>query len=109
MTRLAITGVTLMTATKGNIDNGTVLIQNSTIEEIGADVRVPRDAEVWNLKGKVVIPGMIDAHTHLGLRQDGVGADQSDEDEVNNTIVPQIRGVEALNTVTSGLNGERSR
>ena len=104
MTRLALTGATLMTATKGNIDNGTVLIRNSTIEEIGADVRVSQDAEVWNLKGKVVIPGMIDAHTHLGLRQDGVGADQSDEDEVDNPIVPQIRAIDAINPEDIGFN-----
>ena len=75
MSQLALTNALVMTATRGNLDNGTVLIRNSTIQEIGPNVRVPSDAEVWDLKGKVVIPGMIDAHTHLGLRQDGVGAD----------------------------------
>ena len=56
MARLALTGATLMTATRGNIENGTLLIQNSAIAEIGAHVRIPQDAEVWDLKGKVVIP-----------------------------------------------------
>ncbi len=104
MAQLTLTGATLMTATRGNIDNGTLLIRNSTIEAIGTEVRVPQDAEVWNLKGKVVIPGMIDAHTHLGLRQDGVGADQSDEDEVENPIVPQIRAIDAINPEDIGFN-----
>jgi len=92
-----------MTATRGNIENGSVLIRNSTIQEIGVGVRVPQGAEVWDLKGKVVIPGMIDAHTHLGLRQDGVGADQSDEDEVDNPVVPQIRAIDAINPEDVGF------
>ena len=92
-----------MTATRGNIENGTLLIHNSAIAEIGAHVRIPPDAEVWDLKGKVVIPGMIDAHTHLGLRQDGVGAEQSDEDEVENPIVPQIRAIDAINPEDIGF------
>lgn len=97
MAQLALTDACLMTAANGNLESGTLLIRNSTIAEIGANVRVPRDAEVWNLKGKVVMPGMIDAHTHLGLRQDGVGAEQSDEDEIDNPIVPQIRAIDAIN------------
>jgi imidazolonepropionase-like amidohydrolase len=40
---------------------------------------------------------MIDAHTHLGLRQDGVSADQSDEDEVGDPVVPHIRALDAIN------------
>jgi imidazolonepropionase-like amidohydrolase len=104
MARLALTGATLMTATRGNIENGTLLIHNSTIAEIGAHVRIPQDAEGWDLKGKVVIPGMIDAHTHLGLRQDGVGAEQSDEDEVENPIVPQIRAIDAINPEDIGFS-----
>ena len=47
---------------------------------------------------------MIDAHTHLGsLRQDGVGADQSDEDEVDNPVVPQIRAIDAINPEDIGF------
>ena len=97
MARLALIGGTLMTATNGVIENGTLLIRDSIIEGIGAQLPVPKGAEVWNVAGKVVIPGIIDAHTHLGLRQDGVGADQSDEDEVDNPIVPQIRAIDAIN------------
>ncbi len=109
MARLALTGATLMTATRGNIENGTLLIHNSAIAEIGAHVRIPQDAEVWDLKGKVVIPGMIDAHTHLGLRQDGVGAEQSDEDEVENPIVPQIRAIDAINPEDIGFSRRAQR
>src|SRR2546427_12276266 len=101
--RLSLTVAYMMTGTKGVIKKGTLLINDGLIEAIGADVKLPKDTEVWNVKGKVVIPGMIDAHTHLGLRQDGVGADQSDEDEVDNPVVPQIRAIDAINPEDIGF------
>jgi len=95
--RLALTEALIMTASNGIITKGTLLINNGVIEAVGDNVKLPKDAEVWNLKGQVLIPGMIDAHTHLGLRQDGVSADQSDEDEVGDPVVPHIRAIDAIN------------
>jgi imidazolonepropionase-like amidohydrolase len=95
--RLALTEALIMTASNGVIRKGTILISNGKIEAVGDNVKLPRDAEVWNVKDHVLIPGMIDAHTHLGLRQDGVSADQSDEDEVGDPVVPHIRAVDAIN------------
>ena len=57
----------MMTGTKGVIKKGTLLINDGLIEAIGANVKLPKDTEVWNVKGKVLIPGMIDAPTHPGL------------------------------------------
>lgn len=95
--RLALTEALILTASNGIIKKGTLLINNGAIEQVGDNVKLPRDAEVWNLKDQVLVPGMIDAHTHLGLRQDGVSADQSDEDEVGDPVVPHIRAVDAIN------------
>jgi len=95
--RLALTEALIITASNGVIKKGTLLISNGVIEAVGDNVKLPRDAEVWNLKDQVLIPGMIDAHTHLGLRQDGVSADQSDEDEVGDPVVPHIRAIDAIN------------
>ena len=94
---LALVGACIMTAAGGAIDQGTLLIEGRTIEAVGADVDVPGDAETWDVRGKVLIPGMIDAHTHLGLCQDGVGASQSDEDEVGDPVVPHLRALDAIN------------
>ena len=43
----------------------TILIRGERIAEVGAAVRVPRDARVIDLAGATVLPGMIDAHVHL--------------------------------------------
>src|ERR1700745_4217196 len=92
-----------MTATNGMIDKGTVLLRDGSIAALGAKIAIPRAAETWDVAGKVVIPGMIDAHTHLGLRQDGVGADQSDEGEADNPVGPQIRDIDAINPEDIGF------
>lgn len=97
MARLALTDAYIMTATRGVLDKSTIVIKDKWIEAIGTNIRVPADAEAWSLRGKVVIPGMIDAHTHLGLTQDGVGAMHSDEDEVDDPIVPHLRALDAIN------------
>jgi len=95
--RLALTEAHIMTGSKGVISKGTLLINEGLIEAVGENVKLPKDTEAWNVKGKVLIPGLIDAHTHLGLRQDGVGADQSDEDEIGDPVVPHIRALDAIN------------
>jgi imidazolonepropionase-like amidohydrolase len=95
--RLALTEALIMTATNGVFRKGTLLINNGVIEAVGDNVKLPKDTEVLNVKDQVLIPGMIDAHTHLGLRQDGVSADQSDEDEVGDPVVPHIRAIDAIN------------
>lgn len=95
--RLALVGACIMTASDGVIEDGALLIDGRTIEDVGAGVRAPDDAEIWDLRGKVLIPGMIDAHTHLGLCQDGVGANQSDEDESGDPVVPHLRALDAIN------------
>ena len=86
-----------MTGTRGVLDKGTVVVKDTRIEAIGTNVRISAEAEAWSLRDKVVIPGMIDAHTHLGLTQDGVGAMHSDEDEVDDPIVPHLRALDAIN------------
>jgi imidazolonepropionase-like amidohydrolase len=54
-------------------DNQIILVERnaergtSTILEIGANVNIPDDAEVINLSDKWVLPGLVDAHDHLGI------------------------------------------
>ncbi len=56
---------TIHTATNGTIQDGEILIRGGIIEAVGASVDAPADARVY--EAEVVIPGMIDAHTHVAL------------------------------------------
>jgi imidazolonepropionase-like amidohydrolase len=62
---IVIQNATVMTVTGGTIENGSVLIRDGKIAAVGSDVNVPGGATVIDGTGKYVIPGIIDAHSHL--------------------------------------------
>jgi len=79
------------------IENGCILIENNKIKEIGKDIIAPIDAEVIDAEGKIILPGMIDAHCHLGMWEDAIGFEGSDGNEMTDPITPQLRGIDGIN------------
>src|SRR5688572_3119022 len=47
----------------------TVLVRDGIVRAVGQDIEVPSGAEVIDGKGKTLLPGLIDAHVHLGVAQ----------------------------------------
>ncbi|MCI0352923.1 MAG: amidohydrolase [Acidobacteriales bacterium] len=78
---------TIMTATHGTIQRGSVLVRNGKIAAIGANVEVPAGATVIDATGKFVTPGIIDAHSHMAL---GGNTDHNDVNEATNPITPHM-------------------
>ncbi len=64
---IAIRGATIMTATGQRIDNGTIILERGAITYVGGDKAPPQGAFVVDGKGKFVTPGIIDAHSHMGV------------------------------------------
>jgi imidazolonepropionase-like amidohydrolase len=62
---VALRGATVLTVTNGTIPNGTVVLRDGKIAAVGASVNVPAGAEVVDVSGKFVSPGLIDAHSHI--------------------------------------------
>ncbi len=65
---VAITNATILTASHGTIEKGTIIIRDGKIAAVGADVAVPAGAQVIDGTGKFVTPGIIDAHSHSSLQ-----------------------------------------
>lgn len=73
--RIAFTNARLITMNKDEvIENGTIIVHKNKIEEIGSSdkVTVPADAKVYEMKGKTIMPGMIDVHAHVGAFRNGL-------------------------------------
>jgi imidazolonepropionase-like amidohydrolase len=74
---VAITNATIMTASHGTIERGTILIRNGKIAEVGANVQVPAGAKVIDGTGKYITPGIIDAHSHSAAEAINEGTQSS--------------------------------
>src|SRR5207237_4073444 len=64
---VVIKNATVLTVTKGTIKNGSVLIHNGKIAEVGQTVNAPAGATVIDASGKFVTPGIIDSHSHIAM------------------------------------------
>ena len=83
----------------GNLDNGFVIIHNDRIQKIGSMSEYQedeKDQQVYSLDGAWILPGFVDAHTHLGLFDDGLDFEGDDGNESSDPITPQIRAVDGI-------------
>ena len=78
---IAITGAHVVPVV-GDPFDGTVLMHGGRIAAMGADVSVPADATIIDAGGRWVLPGFIDAHTHLGVHEEAEGWAGSDTNEL---------------------------
>ncbi len=60
------------------IENGTIVVRENRIESVGSagDVSIPRGAFVMDVEGKTIMPGLVDAHAHMGNFRSGLSPNQ---------------------------------
>ena len=75
---------------------GDIAVENGKIVSVGK-VHVAEDAEVIELSGLTVIPGIIDAHCHIGMFEDGMGFEGDDGNEMSSPSTPEVRAIDAIN------------
>ena len=80
-------------------ESGMILIENGKIKAIGNSVEHENieNLEVIDAKGKFLMPGLIDAHTHLGMFEGGMGFEGNDGNEAVDPVTPQLRAIDAMN------------
>ncbi|RMG03499.1 MAG: amidohydrolase [Acidobacteria bacterium] len=62
--QVLIRNATIMTASKGTLQNTDILIENGKITRIGKNLKVSANAKIIDATGKYVTPGIIDCHSH---------------------------------------------
>lgn len=85
---LAIENVKIETISHGTIENGRIIIEDGKIVKIGKDIDISKSDKVIDGKGRVLTPGIIDAHTHLGLSESGIGQAGMDTNEGTSPLTP---------------------
>jgi len=81
---------------KDYLDGGEILIDNGRIVAVGYGL--PRNgAETVDACGCYALPGVIDAHCHVGMWEDAMGFEGNDGNEVTDPITPQLRAIDGVN------------
>ena len=60
-------GATILTVSKGTIENGSLVIRGGKIAAVGPNLAVPKGARVIDATGRYVLPGIIDCHSHMAI------------------------------------------
>ena len=77
--------------------NGSVLIgDDGKITAVGEDLEAPEGAPVIDAQGRLVTPGCVDAHCHIGLDNEAVGWEGRDYNEIVEPITPQMRAIDSI-------------
>ncbi len=100
---LAITSAKINTITQGVIEKGTILIEEGKIKAIGEKIEIPLDAQIIDCANKWITPGLIDAHTHLGVYEETIDWAGADGNEMTNPSTPHVRALDAINPLEQGF------
>ena len=74
-----------------------VAVREGVIAAIGPDLQPQAGEEVIDCAGKRLYPGFVDAHSHLGLDNYGMGYEGDDYNEMGDIIAAQLRGIDSFN------------
>jgi len=95
----AVVGARVHTVSGPVHEPGTVVIEGERIVAVGpeAEVKVPDGAERIEARGMTLVPGLIDAHAHIGVFNEAQGEDNWDGNEMTDPVTPELRVIDALN------------
>jgi imidazolonepropionase-like amidohydrolase len=100
---LAIVGGQVIPIEGTPFRDGVILVQDGVIGALGTDVRVPDGVERVDATGKVVLPGLVDAHTHLGVHEEAEGWAGDDVNEMTDPVTPHVRALDGVNPADLGF------
>ena len=81
-----------------DIPQGCVLIcDDGKIAAVGADIPAPEGAQVIDAQGRLVTPGCVEAHCHIGLHNEMMRWEGMDYNEISDPLTPQMRAIDSIN------------
>lgn len=83
------------------IENGCVLIKEGKIKEVSEMIQENSDMKVIDVQKSWVMPGLIDAHCHLGISVGGMGLETDDVNERIHSVTPYVRAIDTLNILNN--------
>lgn len=97
----------IITMEAQDYENGFVRIKGKIIDAVGDMSACPQadeDEEVLDVKGAWVMPGIIEAHCHIGIIEEKLGTMGDDCNEMTNPVTPELRAIDAVNPMDSAFH-----
>lgn len=91
----------IVTMTGEKYKNGCILFDEK-IQYVGEDKVFEAD-KIIDAEGKIVMPGLIDAHCHVGMFEDSLGFEGDDGNEDSDPIMPHLRAIDGINPFDRGF------
>jgi imidazolonepropionase-like amidohydrolase len=91
-------GATVMTVAKGEVPDADLVVRGGKFVVVGkrGEVAVPEGAEVVDLAGKVIIPGLVDSHSHIGIYPKPDIEAHKDGNETTGPVQSALRALDAI-------------
>ncbi|WP_420030167.1 amidohydrolase [Psychromicrobium xiongbiense] len=89
---------------EGEPFDGGLLAQDGVITALGPDVVAPEGAEVIDAQGQWLLPGLVDAHTHVGVHEEAEGPMGDDTNEMTGPVMAAVRALDAINPREMGFD-----
>ena len=87
----------IKTMAGADLKNGCVLIgDDGKIAAVGTELTAPEGAAVIDAQGRLVTPGCVDAHCHIGMFNSAVGWEGADGNEWSDPVTPHMRAIDSI-------------
>ena len=83
-----------------DLEKGCILIgDDGKILSVGSDLTAPEGAQIIDAQGRLVTPGCVDAHCHIGLHNEACGWEGMDYNEMADPVTPHMRAIDSINPI----------
>lgn len=105
MKKTLIKNAKIYTMSGDVFENGSVLFDDKILY-VGEESNFEAE-EVIDVNGKIVMPGLIDAHCHVGMFEDSLGFEGDDGNEDSDPVTPHLRAIDGINPFDCGFSEAR--
>ncbi len=103
---ILIKNAKIFTMAGKNHEAGCVLTENRIIKKVSDKISENENSDgiIIDAGGLWVMPGLIDAHCHVGISEEKVGDEGMDDNEINKPLTPWLKAVDAINPMDAAFH-----
>ena len=94
---LLIQNAHIKTMAGADIPNGCLLVEDGKIAAVAPEIDAPVGAKVIDAQGRLLTPGCVEAHCHIGLDNQAMRWEGMDYNEIVDPLTPQLRAIDSIN------------